>query len=78
VNVALTGKPQEGQKPLLEEYKGEAARMAAIEARAFAKVYALLKPNQQSNATEAFALMGGVFEPHGAGGGRGRRGTGGR
>lgn len=77
VNVALAGKPQDDQKPLVDAYKAQAAKMAAIEARAFSKVYAVLKPNQQSNATEAFALMAGIFEPQGVGG-RGRRGAGGR
>jgi len=77
VNAILTNAPGD-TKPLVDAYRAEAAKMAAIEARAFAKVYALLKPNQQSNATDAFALMGGVFEPQGAGGGRGRRGAGAR
>lgn len=75
VNVTLMNGPKDDQKPLLETYKVEAAKMAVIEARAFSKVYALLKPNQQSNATEAFALMAGIFEPQGGGGGgRARRG----
>jgi hypothetical protein len=79
VNVTLTNKPPDDQKPLLEAYKVEAAKMAGIEGRAFSKVYALLKPNQQPHATEAFALMAGIFEPQGGGGGgRARRGGGGR
>ena len=36
--------------------------MAGIEAAAFAKTYATLKPNQQPNATQAFALMAGIFQ----------------
>ena len=48
--------------------------MAGIEASSFGKVCALLKPNQQSNAPQAFAVMTGIFQPAGAvRGGRGGR-----
>ena len=39
--------------------------MTSIEAEAFGKLYALLKPNQQAKAPQAFELMAGMF----AGGG---------
>jgi hypothetical protein len=58
-----------------------AAKIAGTEASTFAKVYAQLKPNQQKEATEAFALMAGLFSnPPAAGGGMrggGMRGPGG-
>src|SRR5436190_17301981 len=43
-----------------EAYTAAAAEMAAIEARTFAKIYAMLKPNQQPNAPQAFAIMAGM------------------
>jgi len=57
-----------------------AAKIAGIEAATFAKVYAQLKPNQQKDASEAFALMAGLFSGAPAGGGAprgGMRGPGG-
>lgn len=64
-----------------EAYVVVAARVATIEATTFAKVYAELKPNQQKEASEAFALIAGLFSnttPAGAGGPRGgMRGQGG-
>jgi hypothetical protein len=50
-------------KLILAEYRVVAARMAVLEAETFAKVYALLKPNQVNHATEAFAIVAGVFIP---------------
>jgi hypothetical protein len=50
-------------KAILEGYRAAAARMAEIEAQVFAKVYALLRPNQVNRATEAFAIVAGVFIP---------------
>ena len=62
VNLALDNKPEE-MKPVEEAYAATAAKMTAVEGRAFAKVYAMLKPNQQSRATQAFALIAGMFQP---------------
>ena len=62
VNLALENKPAD-TKPVVDEYAAAAAKMAGIEARAFAKVYATLKPNQQSSASQAFAIMAGMFQP---------------
>ena len=50
-------------KAILPEYRTAAARMADLEAQTFAKVYALLRPNQVNHATEAFAMVAGVFIP---------------
>lgn len=62
-------------------YAVAAAAGVTVEAGAFARVYALLKPNQQKAAPEAFALMAGLFSnprTPGAGGGGRPGGPGGR
>jgi Spy/CpxP family protein refolding chaperone len=66
----IGGKSDDDIKKMMEQYAGLAAQMTAVETEAFTKVYALLKPNQQSKAPAAFELMAGIFS--GAGGGRGR------
>ena len=75
---AITGKGSEDEiKKLLGEYASISATMTSIEAEAFGKLYALLKPNQQAKAPQAFELMAGMFAgsgmPGGAGRGRGRQ-----
>jgi hypothetical protein len=68
------GETTDDRKAVLDAYTAAAIRMSGVEARTFAKVYSMLKPNQQSNAAQAFALMTGFFQPAGAtGGGRGGR-----
>ncbi len=47
----------------IDTYTVAAAKMATIEAQAFSKIYALLKPNQQAKAQQAFALMAGLYMP---------------
>lgn len=76
VNLALEKKSAE-MKPVVDEYTVAAAKMAGVEARAFAKVYATLKPNQQSSASQAFAIMAGMFQPPPPRGPGGRAGRGG-
>ncbi len=85
VNIHLTGRADD-LAAAVEATVTSAAKMAALEARAFASVYELLEPKQQPKAAEAFALMAGLFQPStrggrgggGApGGGRGGRGGGG-
>jgi len=71
INLELQKKPEE-ITPVIEAYAAAAAEMAAIEARVFAKIYATLKPNQQANAPQAFAIMSGMFQPSPARGGGGR------
>ena len=63
-------------KKVLDNYAAVSAHMTGLEADAFGKIYALLKPNQQGKAAQAFELMAGMFSG-GAGGGMGRRGNGG-
>jgi hypothetical protein len=79
VNLMLANKPDD-MKPVTDAYAEAAAQMAGIEARAFAKVYAILKPNQQPSAAQAFVLMAGMFQPPatGASGARGGQRGGGR
>ena len=59
-------------KKLFNDYTTVSAQMTSFEAEAFGKIYAILKPNQQSKASQAFELMAGMF----AGGGRGGEGQG--
>jgi Spy/CpxP family protein refolding chaperone len=61
-------------KKTLDSYAEVSGHMAGIEADAFGKIYALLKPNQQGKAAQAFELMAGMFAG-GGGGGMGRRGN---
>jgi len=80
----LTGKGSpEDLKKILTEFSMVEATMIGIEADAFGKIVALLKPNQQSKAAQAFPLMVGMFDgslPDGGGRGPGGpgRGRGGR
>jgi hypothetical protein len=62
VNAALEKNATDHQSAL-DAYREAAARMATIEAEAFGKVFALLRPNQQNRAGEAFALIAGMFIP---------------
>ena len=73
LNLELQGQTAE-MKPVLEAITVASAKMSRIEATTFAKVYALLKPNQQSRAPQAFAQMAGFFQstPSGRGGRGGR------
>jgi hypothetical protein len=74
-NSLLTKGSEEDLKKFLGEYTTVGATMTGIEAEAFGKLYALLKPNQQSKAPQAFELMAGMFAGSpmpGGGAGRGR------
>lgn len=42
-------------------YSAAAAKMTAIEAETFSRVFALLKPNQQAKTKDVFPLMAGLF-----------------
>ena len=74
VNFELTNRSAES-KPVLEAYANAAAKMAGLETRVFQRVYATLKPAQQSRAPDAFAFMAGFFQSS-PGRGRGQRGGG--
>jgi len=72
----IDGKSADEVKALTAEYAGASAQLMQIEADAFAQVCALLKPNQQSKADQAFEILTSLFAQ--AGGGRGGRGGMGR
>jgi len=75
----ITGKgSEEDLKKLMGEYTTVCATMTGIEAEAFGKLYALLKPNQQAKAPQAFELMAGMFAGGGMPGGGAGRGRGGQ
>jgi hypothetical protein len=78
VNAMLAGKSADDVNKMFSEYAMVSAQMTAAEAEFFAKVYAMLKPNQQSKAPAAFELVAGMFAgggmPGGTGGMGGRRG----
>ena len=76
-NLALQNKVDE-MPATADAYAAAAAEMAAIEARTFTKIYAILKPNQQPNAAPAFAIMAGMFQPPPGRGGRGGQRGGGQ
>jgi len=70
-NAILGGKTADDQKKAMDAYTALVAQVTGIETKAFAKVCATLKPNQQGKAGAAFEVMAGVFNaPAGRGGGR--------
>ena len=66
-------------KQAIDAYAATAAKLSSIEGHAFAKVYALLKPNQTSKAGDAFELLPVILAPGtpARGGGMGGRRGGG-
>ena len=78
VNSILNNASQDDVNKLVEAYSTAAAQVTAIEVKAFAKICALLKPNQQSRAPSAFTLLADTLDPPGSTGrggfGGGRRG----
>jgi Spy/CpxP family protein refolding chaperone len=72
-NITSKGS-DEDLKNFMNEYTKVNVVMTSIEAEAFGKLYAILKPNQQAKAPQAFELMAGMFSggmPGGGGRGRG-------
>jgi hypothetical protein len=69
----IDGKTGDDLQKLLANYSTVEAQMAGVEAEAFGKIYAILKPNQQGKAAPAFDLMAAAFDAPARGGqGRGR------
>ncbi len=66
----IDGKSADEVKKLMETHTALEAHLDTIETELFAKVLAMLKPNQQSKAGQAFELMAGLFDRAGMGGGR--------
>jgi len=75
-DTMLNGKSDDEVRKAQDSYAAAVAQMTGVEAKAFAKIYALLKPNQQSKASQAWELMADVFASSGRGGGGGGRGRG--
>ena len=82
INLELNNRTADIQAAL-DKHTAAAARLAAVEAEAFKKIYAELRENQHERAAEAFVILGGLFYPPaapsgggapGGGGGRGRGG----
>jgi hypothetical protein len=69
----LGGASDDDLKKIMDAYAALAAQVTGVETKAFAKVCATLKPNQQGKAASAFEVMAGMFNAP-AGGGGGRRG----
>jgi Spy/CpxP family protein refolding chaperone len=75
--VLIEGKGEADLKKAQDAVADVSAQIASVETKAFAKIYAMLKPNQQPKAPQAFELMAGMFSQgggRGPGGGMGRRG----
>ena len=71
----INGKTGDEVQQMLGTYSAAAAQMTALEAEAYGKIYATLKPNQQKGAAQAFDLIAGMFNGPARGGqgqGRGR------
>src|SRR5512133_2410801 len=74
IGTAMLQKKSDAEiKQLTDLYAKVCAQMTALEAEAFGKIYATLKPNQQKNAAQSFEYMAGLFMPamQPGGGGRG-------
>lgn len=76
-NAILNSKTDD-QKKAVDEYAALRTKMVEIEAKAFGKIYATLKPNQQSKAAQAYELLAGMFDAQAMGGRGGGMGRGGR
>ncbi|MGA2770752.1 MAG: hypothetical protein ABSG26_08055 [Bryobacteraceae bacterium] len=73
VNAIMSGASADDLKKTMDTYASLAAQVTGVETKAFAKVCATLKPNQQGKAASAFELMAALFNtPAGGGGRRGR------
>ena len=60
-DALINAKGDDDVKKAQEAYAAEVAKMTGVEAKAFGKIYALLKPNQQSKASQAWDLMADMF-----------------
>lgn len=74
----IGGRSSDAVDKLTKTYTSLSAQTKAMEAKAFAKICALLKPNQQSKAVQNFGLMAQLVEQGQMGGGQWNGGPGGR
>jgi hypothetical protein len=58
----IQGKGEDSIQQAQQAYAALAAQLAGIEAKSFAKLCALLKPNQQSRASQGFELLASLLE----------------
>ena len=77
LQMLTAARQKEGMSSLIAAYAVQAAKMTAIEAKAFADMRPMLNKGQLSKTVEAFALMAGIFHPPTARGGGRRSGRGG-
>jgi hypothetical protein len=70
VNAMLGGASDDDLKKTADTYASLVAQVTGIETKAFAKVCATLKPNQQGKAASAFEAMAGMFNATGGAGER--------
>lgn len=68
--VLINGQSDQADQ-LLKAYAPLASQTAAIEAKAFAKICKMLKPNQEKNAGQAFQLLAEMIDRLHTGGSRG-------
>ncbi|MBZ5499688.1 MAG: hypothetical protein LAP85_25085 [Acidobacteriia bacterium] len=68
VTFMINGDSQENIKKATESLAAAETRLTGIEAKSFARVCELLKPNQQSKAAAAFDLWAAVLDPPGSAG----------
>jgi hypothetical protein len=74
----IDGKPDDEIATLKADYAKVAADFTKVQADAFGKIWATLKPNQQGKGEQAFELLASIFNtPAGGGRGRGMGGPGG-
>ncbi|HUK16568.1 MAG TPA: hypothetical protein VLW65_09140 [Bryobacteraceae bacterium] len=67
----ISGQTGDQVDQLLKAYAPLASQTAAIEAKAFAKICKMLKPNQEKNAAQAFELLAETLDRPRMGGARG-------
>jgi Spy/CpxP family protein refolding chaperone len=74
VTSIIQGKSGEETNKLMAQFTDLMAQRAALEAKAYGKLYAILDPKQQAKAAPVFtADMDGIFEARGGRGGRERQ-----
>jgi Spy/CpxP family protein refolding chaperone len=70
----IQGKSGDELAKLMSQYTELMAQRGAVEAKAYAKIYAMLEPKQQAKANAVFAAdMDGLFDSAGGRGGRRRQ-----
>jgi len=71
-DAMLNAKGDDEVKKAQDAYSAEVAKLTTVEAKTFGSIYALLKPNQQAKAAQAWDLMADIFSSSARGRGQGR------